>query len=150
MDNSRISPEKRIELLNMFNDGKKYGDIALIYQIPRNTVASIIYKMRRVIGVPKVIRKKPEPQIRKPRKIAVQEKPKPAKIYPLVPYFENKKYKVLSTASGIYLLDAGVDQCRWPLDFSKVGHPRCCGDKIHSGSYCQDHFNLVYMKSRSS
>ncbi len=54
----------------------------------------------------------------------------------------------LYTGKGMSLMEAGIENCRFPRDdMGKDGFPRCCGEKvIEKTSWCPEHFNIIREK----
>lgn len=75
-------------------------------------------------------------EIEQPKRVSDTKKKLPGRVF-----FTNANKKVEEAEEiGTHLLFAGEYDCRWPLD-----KMRCCGRKIHHGSYCEEHANIAYV-----
>jgi hypothetical protein len=88
------------------------------------------------------------PDMKRPQVRNVAKPPKPRKDPAKRPEPYKPKQDPLRT-EGMNLMDAGIDNCRWPRDSTKVSVPRCCGALIQPGMvYCPTHCNLAYVASK--
>jgi hypothetical protein len=141
---SRLPDTLNAPIHQLVSDGHSWRTIAAKLGIPLGTVMArgkelgLKTKMSRC-GMKAPI--PPEPKPRGKTRVYLREPVHPEIIDNGLGHSINTA-QAFSQTHSIPLIDAGADNCRWPIDGDR--NPRCCGGPISRVAYCEEHAKRAF------